>query len=123
MFYGWIYWKIIKEQEVREIDGVLFIMNLVISFLFIVLISILLLGVFDSSQPLLDASTSVLSLLANYYMAKKIIQGWYLWIFVDILFVFMFLGQSLYMSSILYLCFTVMAYYGFKSWKRNLKTA
>ena len=85
-------------------------------------ILILLSSNIQSSQPELDVSTTMLSLLATWFLTKKYIDNWVIWILADFLFIIMFINQHLYLSGILYFIFLLLAIKGFKTWKKDLKT-
>jgi nicotinamide mononucleotide transporter len=76
----------------------------------------------DSSLPAVDALLSVASLTANYYLAKRIIESWAIWIVVDFGYVLLFLYKELYLSAGLYFIFFFMAIYGLLEWKKTLNT-
>lgn len=121
MIFGWIQWnKNTKEFKIINIDNADFLFHIMASIGIIVLTIVVLSQFFNSSQPILDSTTAVISLLANYYLAKKIIQSWHLWIFVDVLFIGMFITQGLYLSSLLYIIFFIMAIFGLMSWKKSM---
>ena len=85
-------------------------------------ILILLSSNIQSSQPELDVSTTMLSLLATWFLTKKYIDNWVIWILADFLFIIMFINQHLYLSGILYFIFLLLAIKGFKTWKKDLIT-
>ena len=76
----------------------------------------------DNPQLLLDILTTLLSLLATWYLAKRNIYNWIVWIVADIFMVLMFLRQGMYWSMLLYILLTFLAFKGFKQWKKDLKT-
>jgi len=78
----------------------------------------------DASLSMIDAALSVLSIIANYYLAKRILESWFIWIVVDVAYVGVFMYKGLYLSSGLYALFFVMAIYGLLEWKKtlNIKT-
>lgn len=124
MIFGWTQWnKNKKEFKIINIDKTDLLFHMMICVGLIIVVIIILNQFFHSSQPILDSSTAVISLLANYYLAKKIIQSWHLWIFVDVLFIGMFINQGLYLSALLYVTFFIMAIFGLMSWKKSMKSA
>lgn len=75
----------------------------------------------DASLPYIDSLVAVLSLVANYFLIKRKIENWYIWIFVDIIYVGLFLYKGLILSSILYFILFILAIKGYKQWYKNLK--
>jgi nicotinamide mononucleotide transporter len=54
-------------------------------------------------------------------MAKKWIENWLIWIIIDAAYVVLYLIKALPTYAILYGFFSLMALYGFYSWKKQLK--
>lgn len=73
----------------------------------------------DASLPYWDAATTVLSLIAQWLMAKKVLESWLYWITVDVLAVGIYAVKGLYPSSLLYAAFLVLASMGFLAWYRS----
>lgn len=70
------------------------------------------------AAPALDASTTVVSLAAQYLLTRKYIENWLLWIAVDLVYVPLLLWKGLYLFAILYVIFTFMAIGGLRAWTR-----
>jgi nicotinamide mononucleotide transporter len=70
----------------------------------------------------LDTMITLISLLATYYLTKKYLESWMLWITVDVLSVLLLLGRELYISAILYFILLILATSGLLLWRKNLKT-
>lgn len=68
----------------------------------------------------IDYFTTSLSLVAMYMMAKRKIEGWFVWLFTDILYIYMFLNTTNYILAILYFFLLLLSVRGFLIWK-NLK--
>ena len=66
-----------------------------------------------------DASTTVLSLVATYLMARKKLECWFVWIAVDILAIGIYSVKELYLTAGLYAVFLVLAIMGFFAWKKS----
>jgi len=72
----------------------------------------------------LDATTVVLSLIAQFLMARKILECWAIWITVDVIYISLFISKAMYPSLFLYSVFLVLAGMGLFEWRRScLKTA
>jgi nicotinamide mononucleotide transporter len=74
----------------------------------------------SSTVPYWDGITTALSLAATWMAAKKLIENWLVWIFADLLYVVMYGIKHLYMFSVLYFIFTLLAVYGYYAWKKQL---
>ena len=75
----------------------------------------------DANFPWLDAALTGFSLVAQYWMAKKRLQCWLLWVVLDVIYVGMFTTAGLYLTAALYALFTVLAVYGWLEWRLNLR--
>jgi nicotinamide mononucleotide transporter len=75
----------------------------------------------DSNVPYLDGLTTVLSIAATWMMAKKYIEHWLVWIFVDLVYVGLYVYKLLYLTAVLYFIFTILAVYGYSEWKKTMK--
>lgn len=77
----------------------------------------------NASLPYLDSTTTATSLIAQWMMAKKILENWIVWVAVDVVYVGMFLYKSLYLTAFLYAVFLVLATMGYMRWKKSLAAA
>jgi nicotinamide mononucleotide transporter len=75
----------------------------------------------DAVVPYLDAFTTVLSLTAQIIMSYKKIENWIMWIIVDILAVYIYSIQGLFMTTGLYILFLILAISGLLSWLKSMK--
>ena len=75
----------------------------------------------DASLPFLDSTVTVLSLVAQWMLAKKLIENWLIWIAVDVLSIGIYFYKSLYFSTVLYATFLALATLGLIEWRKRLK--
>lgn len=73
----------------------------------------------DASLPWLDSATTVVSLVAQWMMTRKLLEHWLVWIGVDTAYVGMFLYKALYVTAGLYLVFLGLAVLGYRRWRRD----
>jgi nicotinamide mononucleotide transporter len=76
----------------------------------------------DASRPFVDAAVSVLSLAANWLLARRILENWALWLTADALYIGLFLSTGLIASAALYALFLVLAALGWRSWLGSMPT-
>jgi nicotinamide mononucleotide transporter len=74
----------------------------------------------DAAQPYLDAFITSYSLIATWMVTKKVIQNWIYWIIIDAASIILYGNRELYLTSLLYLIFTVLAVAGYFAWKKEL---
>jgi len=73
-----------------------------------------------ASFPYIDSFIMVSSIVATVLLARKNIENWYIWIFVDVICVFLYLEKDVLFLSLEYLIFLGLASYGAYSWKKQL---
>ncbi len=72
----------------------------------------------DAALPVTDAATTSFSLVAQVLLTRKWIENWPIWIAVDLVYVAMYLSQSLHLTAALYAAFLVLAWMGWREWGR-----
>jgi nicotinamide mononucleotide transporter len=73
------------------------------------------------ASPFLDATTSVVSLVAQYMLTRKLVENWWLWIGVDVVYLFMYSSQQLYLTAALQIGFIALCVAGVRRWRASLK--
>ena len=53
----------------------------------------------DAALPYLDASLAVASLIAQWFLSKKILENWMIWIAVDVFSIGMYSYKELYVTA------------------------
>lgn len=76
----------------------------------------------DQASPYVDAFTTCFSLSATFLVTKRVIENWLYWIIIDTVSIYLYANRGLYLSSLLFLLFTVLAIVGYLSWTKKLKT-
>lgn len=75
----------------------------------------------DASLPFWDAITTVLSLVAQYMLARKWIENWWVWIAVNLLYIGVYAVKGLYLTSAQQLIFIALSVLGFLAWRKELR--
>lgn len=70
------------------------------------------------AAPFWEALTTILSAIAQLYLMERYLESWYLWIVADTIFVPLYASRGLYLTSILYAIFWLMAIYGLQNFQR-----
>jgi nicotinamide mononucleotide transporter len=75
----------------------------------------------NDSAPFLDALTTVMSLIAQYMLTRKLIENWYVWIAADVIYIGLYAAKNLYLTSALYAIFLCMCIAGWREWRRSMR--
>jgi nicotinamide mononucleotide transporter len=82
--------------------------------------TIVLTSIADSA-PFLDAFTTVVSLVALFLTARKIFESWHLWIFVNLVYIGLYVYKGLLLTAVLYAIFAGLSVAGLVNWRRLLR--
>lgn len=74
----------------------------------------------DGALPFWDASTTVVSLVAQYMLTRKLFENWWLWIAVDVAYVGMYVSQHLYLTAGLQPIFIYLCIRGIRDWRASM---
>lgn len=120
--YGWVQWKAevgpddtvrVGHAEPREL-----LLGLAAGACGAVALGYFMATMTDAAAPWLDATLTSLSLVGQVWTARRLIQSWYLWFTIDIVYVGLFVAKDLYITAVLYGTFVILCIYGIKRWKR-----
>ena len=75
----------------------------------------------DTDVPYWDALTTALSIAATWMTARKKLENWLIWIFVDPIYVGLYFYKGWYLSSLLFVIYTLIAIAGYFAWKRTYR--
>jgi nicotinamide mononucleotide transporter len=73
----------------------------------------------DSPVPAVDAIITTIGIVATWMLARRIIEHWICWIVADALSVYMYYTLALYPTMCLYVCYTLLAFAGYRIWKKK----
>lgn len=124
--YGWILWSktsvknetmaISRTTSDEKIIGVLL-------FLITIVVVLTIYKVFNyklKAENYIDVFTAGLFFTAMWYMAKKKLENWTLWIIGDIIVVPLYAHRGLGIISLQYFIFTILAILAYIQWKKDL---
>lgn len=120
-FIAWKNWHKPKESTKISRLSTDNIANTIVNIFSTFLLTLSMSVVFGGHDLLLDSISATLSIFGMYLLSSKKIEAWYCWIFADILFIFLFYKNQLYLSCGLYFIFLLMAISGLIRWKKQLK--
>jgi nicotinamide mononucleotide transporter len=67
----------------------------------------------------LDGLSSWGGVLATLLVARKVLESWLYWIVIDLLTTALYLLASLYATAALYAVYTILAYIGYREWRKH----
>ncbi len=126
--YGWYFWlrgsnkKAASGETVRpgKIPKKALIYSIFATIAIYFGLLFILLNFTDSTVPYMDSLTTALSITATWMLAKKYIEHWLIWIFVDLLSAGLYAYKELWPTVVLFVVYTLMAVLGYKEWKKDL---
>ncbi|TWR24275.1 nicotinamide mononucleotide transporter [Mucilaginibacter achroorhodeus] len=69
--------------------------------------------------PYLDSFCTCCSFVAQFFLTRKVLQNWLLWVFVDIIYTIIYFKKDLQATSILFFILLIIAALGYRDWKRE----
>jgi len=125
--YGWYEWlrgnssNKSEPLKVSRLTGRLALILASVSFILFFLIWFILNNYTDSPVPFADSLATSLSIVATWMLARKILEHWLVWIFVDAFSIGLFWYKDLLPTVILFIVYTIMAVVGFIEWRKEIK--
>lgn len=120
--YGWWVWRHgttnRDELPITSLSARQYISFTLIAIIGIYSVAQILIHFTNSQVPWWDASTTVLSLIAQWLICRKIIQTWFLWFIVDAMYVGLYFDKAIYAHSILLIIYLGLAIAGYLNWLR-----
>jgi nicotinamide mononucleotide transporter len=126
--YGWYYWT--KNKNSAEPATPVSMINkneIILSILGIILFTVILGSILHyntfAAFPYLDSFCTACSLIAQIFLARKVLQNWLIWIFVDVIYVGVFISKNLYPTALMYTLYIYIAWVGYRDWKKTYTEA
>ncbi|WP_319764362.1 nicotinamide riboside transporter PnuC [Maridesulfovibrio sp.] len=124
-FYGWYQWlrggQDNSPLKIQRVDRKLALRLILIGLVTFVPTGYLMENYLEASFPWWDALTTVLSLIAQYLLARKYMENWLLWITADTMYVGIYYAKGWSGYSGLMIVYTAMAVLGFISWLKSYR--
>lgn len=123
LLYGWINWQRQDRPDGRVIivplANHLLARDLGIGIAFGIALGAAMHSWTNAALPWLDAMLAALSLVAQWWQARRHTAAWWLWIVVDVVYIGMYAVKSLHATAGLYLVFVGLAAMGLRAWKKE----
>jgi nicotinamide mononucleotide transporter len=119
--YGWVHWQRSNDGApiaVRTLSRHQMISAAAATTLAWLGWSTLMWRMTDAAAPYADGAVAMASVAAQLLLARRYIENWPVWIFVDILAIGLFASRGLTLTALLYGLFLVMSIIGWRQWRR-----
>jgi len=129
--YGWYFWSKKPAVEVKTPVTLITAKQWLYALLIVVAVTPALgflliklspvLHYKPAAYPYLDSFCTACSLIAQVYLARKVLENWLIWIFVDIIYVGIYIVKGLQPTAIMYAGYVIIALLGYLDWKKDYK--
>jgi nicotinamide mononucleotide transporter len=122
--YGWYFWS--KKPSTKEKTPVALITRkeIILSVIAVIIFTFILGSVLKytpASYPYIDSFCTACSLVAQVFLARKVLENWLIWIFVDIIYVGVYIFKHLDLTAVMYAIYVGIALLGYIDWKKDYK--
>ncbi|MDC3351490.1 nicotinamide riboside transporter PnuC [Gammaproteobacteria bacterium] len=118
--YGWTQWRITLPGNSKFLVKTWNRDQHIKAILLIILLAIVsgwaLEKFTNAALPFLDSLTTWGAIVTTYMVAKRLLENWIYWFVIDTISVFLFYSRGLILTSILFLVYLIIIYFGYKSW-------
>ncbi|GGH22033.1 nicotinamide riboside transporter PnuC [Mucilaginibacter phyllosphaerae] len=121
--YGWYYWSHKPANENKTPVTRISPKAIMLSAAAIVIATFILGSVLKyttASYPYIDSFCAACSLVAQVFLARKVLENWLIWIFVDVIYVGVYLFKGLHLTAGMYAVYVAIALMGYIDWKKDL---
>ena len=123
-FYGWYYWS--KKPDTEQKIPVMRITSreTIYSIIAVIVFTVFLGSVLKytpASYPYIDSFCAACSLVAQVFLARKVLENCLIWIFVDVIYVGVYIFKHLDLTAIMYGVYVGLALWGYFDWKKDYR--
>lgn len=123
--YGWYFWsrksKSAEKVPVISITSKEIGLSIIGIILFTAVLGFILKQGTDAAFPFIDSFCTACSLVAQVLLARKVLENWLIWIFVDVIYVIVYSAKSLHLTAGMYALYLIIAALGYRDWRRDYK--
>jgi nicotinamide mononucleotide transporter len=125
--YGWYIWTRKKGNEIEfpitmasKKEKTYSIVIFLTTIIFVVFVY-LFFDKFTTWYSYVDTLVTAIFFVGMWLMSKRKIENWIFWIIGDAISIPLYFFKGYTFTSIQYVIFTIVAFYGYKEWKKNIK--
>jgi nicotinamide mononucleotide transporter len=123
--YGWYFWSHKPKTETKvpvlKIKRIEIWLSIPAVIIFTGLLGILLRDKTDAAFPFVDSFCTACSLIAQVFLARKVLENWLIWIFVDIVYVGVYIFKHLDLTAAMYAVYIGIALMGYVDWRKDYR--
>jgi len=123
--YGFYYWRIAPQKKNKELNTshiqpriALYLVGATV--VLTLLITWILKSFTDSEVPFSDALLAALSIVATWLVAHKVLENWFVWIFVNTYSVALYYYLEMFPTAVLYAMYASMSVVGYLQWQKTI---
>ncbi|MBK9638188.1 MAG: nicotinamide mononucleotide transporter [Bacteroidetes bacterium] len=126
LLYGWFTWNTSKSKPqptllISRLNNKGIIFSILLIVLTTLMLGTTLAKYTDAKLPFLDSFATSCAFLAQYFIARKKIETWILWMIVNVIYIGIYLNNEMYLYVGLFSIYGILTVMGWKSWKIELK--
>ena len=119
--YGFLTWQNKNTINIKSISYIKHFLIILVGLLSTIIISFILINFSHSYSPVIDSFTTSFAIITTFLAARKILENWIYWIIINTTSIYLYASKDLYITSALYIIYTILAVYGYLQWKKRLK--
>jgi len=122
--YGWYFWSHKPADEKKTPVQLITRKEILFSVIAIIVFTFFLgtvLKYTPASYPYIDSFCTACSLVGQVFLARKVLENWLIWIFVDIVYVGVYIYKHLDLTAMMYAVYIIIALLGYLDWKKDYK--
>ena len=118
--FGWVVWRKGKANQAQRLITSWpvnrHIILIVLTTLASLAIGYVMQNYTHADFAYLDSFTTCFAVVTTYLVAKKVLENWLYWIVIDAASMYLYYEKGYYPTLVLFIFYTVMAAWGFKTW-------
>jgi nicotinamide mononucleotide transporter len=126
LILGWINWNRNVSEPALKISSLSnrYVFQMALIFIFgSMLLYFLLKNFTDAALPFWDSTATTICFIAQYLVAKKKIENWYLWLIANVMYIVIYYVKGMEYYSILSAIYFIQAVVGLWQWRKKLLVA
>ena len=118
--YGWVIWRKDRTKQ-HALVITSWCLNQHVAIITLTSIAAVIFGYITSNYThadfaYLDSFTTCFAVVTTYLVAKKVLENWLYWIVIDAASMYLYYEKGYYPTLALFIFYTIMAAWGFKTW-------